>query len=238
VANELFSVYREQYYEGGLSSVYLWETSAASTSAEAAPGAAAALSPQTAFAGAFLVHKGEGSGRHGASLSAGLWDAVHVVEVLPGEGGSTSYNLSTTIALHLATNTGESGGAKPGGRFELAGSLGRASSSVAPTPGAATGHLLVLGRLVEEMENKLRGTLDSVYFGQTRSVVGHLRASDGEMSGERRASMQASIMADVLKSSSLGRPPGGPMGLPGGFDPRAALAGLKKTAKPAAAPEQ
>ena len=90
------------------------------------------------------------------------------------------------------------------------------------------------------MENKLRGTLDSVYFGQTRSVVGHLRASDGEMAVERRASLQAGIMADVLKSSSLGRPTGGmgPMGLPGGFDPRAALAGLKKTKQPAAAPEQ
>jgi hypothetical protein len=75
-ANEIFGAYREQYYEGGISSVYLWEPQPeegddASASAPAAPGA---------FAGCFLVHKGEGSGRHGGGLERGYWDAIHVGE--------------------------------------------------------------------------------------------------------------------------------------------------------------
>jgi len=230
-ANELFAAYREQYYEGGLSSVYLWENGG--VGAPASPGEP--LSPQASFAGCFLVHKGEGSGRRGGGLERGLWDAVHVVEVLPSPGGQTQYRLSSTVALALATKASsapqEEGGAASTSHFALAGSLGRSSCASQPTPGSAAGHLVALGRAVEEMENKLRGTLDSVYFGKTRSVVSGLRASDGEMGAERRTSLQAGIMADMLKSSSL-KGGGGPMGLPGGFDPKAALAGLRKTSKP------
>ena len=92
------------------------------------------------------------------------------------------------------------------------------------------------------MENKLRSTIDSVYFGKTREVVAHLRASDGVLAVERRGpSAQTGAIADVLKRQSLGggvalpgMGAGGPLGL--AFDPKAALAGLRSTKKAAAAP--
>ena len=128
-ANEIFSAYREQYYEGGTSSVYLWD----------ADGAAGA------FAGCFLVHKassqavqlepacrratrtwrnpalvqGEGSGKHGG-LEKGYWDAIHVFEVAPSAGGGpVRYSLTSTVMLHLAASL------EIGAKLSLAGSLSR-----------------------------------------------------------------------------------------------------------------
>ena len=101
------------------------------------------------------------------------------------------------------------------------------------------GHIVNLGKLVEDLEGKLRNTLDSVYFGKTREVVAHLRASDGVMAVDRRQSMQTSIMSEMLKRQQIGGTGspapgrGGGMlgGMPGGFDPKAALAGLRSTKK-------
>ncbi len=85
-ANEIFGAYREQYYEGGTSSVYLWEP----LSEEDAPAPAAG-----AFAGCFLVHKGEGSGRHGGGLERGFWDAIHVAEARRPGGAQAGHQAQT-----------------------------------------------------------------------------------------------------------------------------------------------
>lgn len=110
--------------------------------------------------------------------------------------------------------------------MSLAGSMSRQQETEVPM---GPGHVVNLGRLIEDMENRMRSTIDSVYFGKTREVVAHLRASDGVMAVERRQSAQTGIVADMLKKQSLGGgapPPGGVglpgmMGLPGGFDPKA-----------------
>lgn len=76
------------------------------------------------------------------------------------------------------------------------------------------------------------GNPSQVYFGKTREVVANLRASDGVMAVDRRQSMQTSIMGEMLKRQSLGATAGGIPGLGAGFDPKAALAGLRSTKKP------
>lgn len=37
-------------------------------------------------------------------------------------------------------------------------------------------HVVNVGRMVEEMEGKMRNMLQEVYFGKTRDVVGDLRS--------------------------------------------------------------
>jgi hypothetical protein len=37
-------------------------------------------------------------------------------------------------------------------------------------------HVANVGRMVEEMEGRMRGLLQEVYFGKTRDVVGDLRS--------------------------------------------------------------
>jgi capping protein beta len=266
-ANELFGSYREQYYDGGLSSVYLWpharpddDDNTHGSAPPPEPG-----SPGAPFAGCFLVHKdtSEGGQAEGEE-EAGRWDAVHVVAVMPSaSGGTTSYQLSTTVAVRLTARSGvaspdagdgSAAGGPPAaavrhsGRVTLAGSLGRSATSTAPTPATCAGHLVALGRMIEEMENKLRAGMDSVYFGKTAEVVAHLRkAETQELGVDRRESKQAAVIAQSLRGgvgmAMPGAPPPGGIALPGmmgmgaGFDPKAALANLRSTKKAAPPPE-
>ncbi|XP_057987167.1 probable F-actin-capping protein subunit beta isoform X2 [Hevea brasiliensis] len=140
-----------RYYEGGISSVYLWEDDY-----------------KEGFIACFLIKKDgskTGQGRRGY-LQEGAWDAIHVIEVGPEEEGAAHYCLTSTVMLSLTTN-GESSGT-----FSLSGSIRRQMNM---DLAIADGHLCNMGRMIEEMEGKLRNSLDQVYFGKTKEMVCTLR---------------------------------------------------------------
>ncbi|WVZ95277.1 hypothetical protein U9M48_041062 [Paspalum notatum var. saurae] len=145
-ANEVFSVYRDQYYEGGISSVYIWEDE------------------DNGFIACFLIKK-DGQGKRGY-MQIGSWDAIHVIQVGPEEEGAAHYCLNSTVMLSLTTDN------KQSGTFNLSGSIRRQMSM---TLAVADGHLVNMGKMIEEMEGKLRNSLDQVYFGKTREMVCTLR---------------------------------------------------------------
>nr|GEZ28156.1 probable F-actin-capping protein subunit beta [Tanacetum cinerariifolium] len=135
-ANEVFTLYRDQYYEGGVSSVYLWEDD-----------------DQEGFSACFLIKKGG-------------WDAIHVIEVGPEQEVIANYCLTSTEMLSMTTDHETSG------TFSLSGSIRRhmkADLSV------ADGHLCNMGKMIEELEGKLRYSLDQVYFGKTKEMIWKLR---------------------------------------------------------------
>ncbi|KHN17055.1 Putative F-actin-capping protein subunit beta [Glycine soja] len=147
-ANDIFAIYRDQYYEGGISSVYMWEDD------------------NEGFVACFLIKKDgskTGQGRRGY-LEEGAWDAIHVIEVGPEEEENTNYRLTSTVMLTLTTNNESSG------TFSLSRSI-----SLSGSIRLADGHLCNMGRMIEEMESKLRNSLDQVYFGKTREMVCTLR---------------------------------------------------------------
>lgn len=150
-ANEVFAIYRDQYYEGGISSVYMWEDD-----------------NNEGFVACFLIKK-DGSktaqGRRGY-LEEGAWDAIHVIEVGPEEEGVAHYCLTSTIMLSLTTDNESSG------TFNLSGSIRRQMNLDLSTE---EGHLCNMGKMIEEMEGKLRNSLDQVYFGKTKEMVCTLR---------------------------------------------------------------
>lgn len=77
LANDSFDVYRDLYYEGGISSVYLWD-----------------LDEEDEFAGVVLFKK-EGSNKES-------WDSIHVIEATKGNDDETfTYRLTSTIILAL-----------------------------------------------------------------------------------------------------------------------------------------
>lgn len=149
-ANDVFAVYRDQYYEGGVSSVYMWEDD------------------NQGFVACFLIKK-DGSkkapGRRGY-LHDGSWDAIHVIEVGLEDEGIAHYCLTSTVMLSLTTED------KASGTFNLSGSIRRQINMDLPV---ADGHLCNMGKMIEEMEGKLRNSLDQVYFGKTREMVCTLR---------------------------------------------------------------
>lgn len=149
-ANDVFAVYRDQYYEGGISSVYMWEDE------------------NEGFVACFLIKKDgskSGQGRRGY-LEEGSWDAIHVIEVGPEDEGVSRYCLTSTVMLSLTTRDESSG------TFSLSGSIRRQMNL---DLSVSEGHLCNMGRMIEEMESKLRNSLDQVYFGKTREMVCTLR---------------------------------------------------------------
>lgn len=174
-ANDIFAIYRDQYYEGGISSVYMWEPDEGE-----------------GFAACFLIKKDgsqTGQGRRGF-LQQGVWDAIHVVEVGAEDEGTTHYCLTSTVMLSMTTSD------KPSGTFKLSGSITR---QMAADMSVTDGHLSNMGRMIEEMESKLRNGLDQVYFGKTREMVFTLRQPMGVLTSTSATgqSLQKSIVNDL-----------------------------------------
>ncbi|XP_077213278.1 F-actin-capping protein subunit beta-like isoform X2 [Tasmannia lanceolata] len=127
-ANDIFAIYRDQYYEGGISSVYMWEDD------------------NDGFVACFLIKKDGSKTWHGrrGCLQEGAWDAIHVIEVGAQEEGIAHYCLTSTVMLSLTTSD------KPTGTFNLSGSIRRQMSV---DLSVAEGHLCNMGRMIEEMES-------------------------------------------------------------------------------------
>lgn len=145
-ANEAFDVYRELYYEGGVGSVYFWDL-------------------DDGFAGVVLLKKGVTPG----SQSSGEWDSIHVFEATD-RARSSHYKLTSTVILHLANQS------EALGDMDLSGNMTRQVEADLPVEQGDASHIANVGRLVEDMELKMRNLLQEVYFGKAKDVVGELRS--------------------------------------------------------------
>ncbi|KAL5598896.1 hypothetical protein BROUX41_003783 [Berkeleyomyces rouxiae] len=157
-ANEAFDVYRELYYEGGVSSVYFWNL-------------------DDGFAGVVLLKKASTPG----TAAEGVWDSIHVFEAIE-RGRTTQYKLTATVILSLSSATAALGA------MDLSGNMTRQVEADLPVD-SDEAHIANIGRLVEDMELKMRNLLQEVYFGKAKDVVGDLRsvASLSESARERDA---------------------------------------------------
>uniref|UniRef100_A0A060TE91 F-actin-capping protein subunit beta n=1 Tax=Blastobotrys adeninivorans TaxID=409370 RepID=A0A060TE91_BLAAD len=102
VANDAFDVYRELYYEGGMSSVYLWDE-------------------DNGFAGVVLLKKGAEKTAH-----EGTWDAIHVFEVDTTSRKTATYRFTSTVILDLRSASANLG------NLNLTGSLTRQTERTLP----------------------------------------------------------------------------------------------------------
>ncbi|GAA5944339.1 F-actin-capping protein subunit beta [Sporobolomyces koalae] len=176
--NQAFDVYRDLYYEGGLSSVYLWDTEETTSGA--------------AFAGVVLLKKSTDSNDSTAS-----WDSIHVFESIPPSSTSSSaaagrtcgYKLTSTVMLSMSkpitTSTASSTTtSSTEGQVNLGGSMTRQHESTGPLDTSSnenvrSSHIENLGKMIEEMEIKMRNLLAEVYFSKTKDIVGTLRNGQG-----------------------------------------------------------
>jgi len=167
-ANELFDAYRELYFEGGTSSVYLWDL-------------------ETGFAGCFLIKKSVDNNRF---VKDGSWDSIHVIEVIekPGTRKAT-YKLTTTVMLRMNVSKDEVGASS------LSGSLTRQAEATCDVNDDKP-HLLNMGKMIEDMETEMRSNLNELYILKTREIVNSIRSnSDGPMqSANHIANLNAAVM--------------------------------------------
>ncbi|KAI0395747.1 F-actin-capping protein subunit beta [Xylariaceae sp. FL0594] len=144
-ANEAFDLYRELYYEGGVSSVYFWNL-------------------DDGFAGVVLLKKVVSPG----SSNEGTWDSIHVFEAID-RARFTQYKLTSTVILSLGTDSGSLGD------LDLSGNMTREVEVELPAENDEQ-QIANIGKLVEDMEIKMRNLLQEVYFGKAKDVVGDLRS--------------------------------------------------------------
>lgn len=179
-ANEAFDTYREMYYEGGVSSVFLWEQE------------------DGGFAGVVLLKKTLPTSK---DLS-GSWDSIHVFEANE-RGRSAHYKLTSTIMLQLVTNGTVSRkdaapGSAPVGSVDLSGAMTRQIEQDSPLSDFSQ-HIANVGRLIEDQEIKMRNLLQEVYFGKTKDVVHDLRSLDSLEKARKQRELQKELAGLLRK---------------------------------------
>lgn len=172
--NAAVDVYRELYYEGGVSSAYLWQL-------------------DEGFAGVVLVKKGASAGGSGK----GGWDSIHVLEVSEAASKrSAHYKLTSTVILDLGMKSEAVGG------LELAGNLTRQQEQDLALHGmreaeVEQSHVANIGRMVEDMETRMRNLLQEVYFGKAKDVVGDLRSIRPLSEAEQERAQQREVIGKM-----------------------------------------
>ncbi|TYJ56677.1 hypothetical protein B9479_002607 [Cryptococcus floricola] len=186
--NSAFDTYREMYFEGGVSSVYLWDLDDEPQGKE------------MAFAGVVLVKKTLSPQANVPTAPSGSWDSLHVFECQE-RGRSAKYKLTSTVMLLMDTKTlakAEEKGlenAEGKGNVALSGSMTRQAEIDYPLP-TPQSHVANIGRMVEDMELKMRNLLSAVYFGKTKDVVNELRSQAG---------LDAKSKEDLLRAELAGK---------------------------------
>lgn len=124
----------------------------------------------------------------------GTWDSIHVVEINGANGASATkpatYRLTSTVMLSIETET------EAIGRVSLAGNLTRQEESKFPVSGPQA-HIHNMGRMIENMENKLRITIETIYFGKTKDIAGDLRNAMATSALKARDAAYKSIGASI-----------------------------------------
>ncbi|KAH8117980.1 F-actin capping protein, beta subunit [Phellopilus nigrolimitatus] len=177
------SVRHVSYFEGGVSSVYLWDLD------------------DGGFAGVVVLKKVLSP--NSSEAPAGSWDSIHVFEASE-RGRNAHYKLTSTIMLHLVTQSRvehsdpETEGKAGAGAITLSGSMTRQIEQDHPLADASS-HITNTGRMVEDQELKMRNLLQDVYFGKTRDVVHDLRSLDSLARARRQRELQKELVGLMRK---------------------------------------
>ncbi|GMM36483.1 F-actin-capping protein subunit beta [Saccharomycopsis crataegensis] len=176
-ANDSFDIYRDLYYEGGISSVYMWNPNDYEDETD--------INDITnGFAAAVLFKKE-------SDVSSSIWDSIHVINAEKISPETFIYTLTTTIIMSM-----EDSDAEQGISLSLSGSLTRQSEKKAAAK-SYIDHITNMGTLVEDMESKLRNMIQEVYFSKTRDVVGDLRTINKVSNLYNEKSMQSEVIKGI-----------------------------------------
>lgn len=119
----------------------------------------------------------------------GTWDSIHVFEAID-RARFTQYNLTSTVILSLSTNSHSLGD------MDLSGNMTRQIEIELPAESDEQ-QIANIGKLVEDMELKMRNLLQEVYFGKAKDVVGDLRSVGSLSEGARDREAQKELIGSM-----------------------------------------
>ena len=187
-ANGAFDTYRDLYFEGGCSSVYAWDL-------------------DVGFAVCVLIQKKSSSSIAGAAVN-GSWDSIHVLEVVENSSRSSArYKLTSTVLLYTQTEN-----AKTTGKVDLSGSLTRQVEQDCPLTGSGepdliSAHIGNIGRMIEDMEFKIRHALQEIYFGKTKDILNDLRSVQSLADKRKQDDMQRELAQKLTSGGGISKSP-------------------------------
>ncbi|EPT24616.1 F-actin-capping protein subunit beta, putative [Toxoplasma gondii ME49] len=202
--NRIFDSYRRAYYEGGVSSVYLWS-----------------LPSEDGFAGAFLVRHALDGGVSGDG-PRGCWESVHVVEVTQSTS-NVHYRLTSTVMVDV--DPPENAEAN----FYAGAMLTRTSEQSQKVTDLLTGpevppHIGVIGPMIEAMEDRMRTAIERNYFAKAYSILDGMIRTRHNTKEPKKAAFFSELSSSL---SLLSRGSGGGPGSPGGRSVRGSRSFLR-----------
>jgi capping protein beta len=146
----MFNEYRRLYYDQGIASVYFWETGA------------------TSFACAFLIKR---DCEAGGGVKKATWESSNLVQAETTLAArSVKYSITSTVFLQIEASD------QNAGNIDMSGGLTRQHEDFKPCSDPfGEAHVFNMISLVENMESKLRGSLDMIYVGKTREIMERTR---------------------------------------------------------------
>lgn len=174
-ANALFDTYRKLYFDTGHSSAYFFETDEEKSNEEA-------------FGACFLIHKDVDPEK---SLQKGYWDSTHVFEVTADKDGFFVYKLTTTVMISMNMCDDKIG------KVDLSG-LRTQQDTRRLKPDAAAPHITHMGKMLEDMELRIRNAIEGIYIQKTREVINGMRSATGSVKEQVWGEMAKSLNAAVF----------------------------------------
>lgn len=176
-ANELFNVYRHLYFEGGYSSVYMWE-----------------LENPDDFAACFLIKKDVNASDPKFQGMTGTWNSIHVFSVTGGFQPTDpyTYKLTSTVIVSMVINQ------EGLGNIDLSGSVSAQKTNNATISGPES-HLATMGSMIEEMEISLRSQVEGIYIQKTKEIVNGIRVNDPYKNSANKKMAQSFAQAASMR---------------------------------------
>jgi len=137
---------------------------------------------------------------------SGSWDSIHVFEASE-RGRHAHYKLTSTVMLQMVAGRSQDEKHKSGSgewsktaedNVDLSGSMTRQAEADAPITDASS-HIINTGRMIEDMEIKMRNLLQEVYFGKTRDIVFDLRSVESLEKARRQRDLQKELVGMMQK---------------------------------------
>lgn len=177
--NEVFQAYATSYYEGSVSSVYLWDL-------------------EEGYAGAFLIRKE--LPKIFCDGKSGVWDAVHIVEVRDSSNSNyVDFKLSSTIVLNVQVSP-------KGEQTELSAHLTRQAESRLDRrkKSGEDAQIMQVGSMIEDNENFLRRNLECIHIAKQHSILDSMRILRDSAPSSVAAELKGAMGAMPVSSKAPG----------------------------------
>jgi len=128
------------------------------------------------FCAAFLVHK--------VVTGVGQWSSIHCATA---SDGTSKYSLTSTVLLHTSEEASDG--------VRLMGSLTQTTEHGYE----GSDHVVALGNIIQSIENRMRSSIETIYFGKGKEVIAEVRSVVASAGGKNPQMMLAAELQGRMK---------------------------------------